>query len=133
MERWLQQHLTDIGAWNADGVGRKARVTRHGCGARIAAGLDSDRGGLRAVADLAALTPLGEALALIDGRTTYALRGRLRLELDRRDSFHVAGSPAGSRDYPVLPEHRCGSPPPDSTPIELTKTTTTDLGDTPPF
>ena len=133
MERWLQKHLSDIGVWNDDGVGRKARAAYHGCGARIVAGLDGDCGGLRAVADLVALTPLGEAVAVIDGRATYALRGQLRLELDRRDSFDVAGSPAGTRDYPVLPEHRCGSPPPESAPIELTKTTTTDLGDEPPF
>ena len=58
-------------------------------------------------ADPTPLSPLGEALALIGGRRTYALRQSSgRLELQLRDQWQIEGSPAGTR-YDIVPAHTC--------------------------
>lgn len=109
---WLKTHLIRTGTWNADGCSRKAQVRRHSCDQVVIYGLDADTCGWPTVADPTPLTPLGEALAVIVGRATYSLRrtGR-RIELDHRSPLHIAGSPAGTRDYDVVAAHACGSPP----------------------
>jgi hypothetical protein len=53
---------------------RSASLTRcRDCKAPILYGLDADMCALSVRADPTPLTPLGEALALIDGRATYSL------------------------------------------------------------
>lgn len=114
---WLKAHLTQLGRWDSDGVSRRARLRVHTCGEPIVVGLDSERGGLAVAAQPDALDEVGELLAVVAGRGTYALRGLeiARPELDRRVSFHITGSPAGSARAPyVVGEHRCGDPLPAS-------------------
>lgn len=111
---WLRNKLLHDGILDPRGVGRPIQIrTCPDCRASIIRGLDDDRCALLATVDPQPLSPLGEALALIEGRYTVTLRhDRGRLVLDTRDSFHIKGSPAGTRHgEDVLRMHRCGSPP----------------------
>lgn len=105
---WLARHLEDTGKLGPDRIGRAARLHRcKHCGRHILTGLDNDMCASVANADPTPLSPLGEALALIGGRTTYALHQATdRLELQVRDRWQITGAPAGTR-YDVLPAHTC--------------------------
>lgn len=103
---WLRRHLETIGAWNADGISRRASARRCAdCGAWTLAGLDDPRCAGAAVVDTTPLNTLGEAVALLAGRTTYTLSRRAgRLELDHRHQWAIG---AGTPDGDVVAEHRC--------------------------
>jgi hypothetical protein len=97
---WLQQHIR--------ANKRTATLTQcRKCGAPILTGLDNDRAALTAKTDPTPLTPLGETIALLQGRTTYNLTTTSnRKELHHRDQWQIRTP----RKHPVLPEHRCGHP-----------------------
>lgn len=105
---WLAKYLEDTGKLGPDRIGRAAKLRRcKTCGRYILTGLDNDMCASVANADPTPVSPLGEALALIGGRRTYTLRQTTdRLELQIRDRWQIAGSPAGTR-HDVLPEHTC--------------------------
>lgn len=132
---WLKQHLVDIGAWNADGCARSARVRRHTCGAHVVYGLDDARCAWPAITDTEPLSAGGEAIAILAGRLTYNLiRTGTRIELDHRNQFKVAGSPPGSRDHDVVAAHVCGADPLPTMPTAYAMTTTTKgTTDEPPY
>lgn len=109
---WLRQHLIDTGHLTETGTSRRARPKTHHCGALILTGLDDDRCAGEATTDPLPLTPLGEALAHLEGRTTYQLTRRGRLELDQRNQWAITAHPAGTGPFDVLREHRCDTPPP---------------------
>lgn len=118
---WLRQHLEATGLWNTDGVSRTARPTScRKCGAIVMRGLDDRVAGLVATADPTPITPLGEALAQLDGRWTYRLSWRAgHYELDDRDEWAIQARPAGTVE--VLAQHRCHSPPLPACPSVLTQ------------
>jgi hypothetical protein len=61
-----------------------------------------------AVVDPLPLAPIGEALALLSGRTTYALHVGVGVcELQVRSRWQITNAPAGTR-YDVLAAHVCG-------------------------
>lgn len=109
MPDWLVRHLQTIGAMGNDRVGRRARLTRcRYCPCSILVGLDADRCAWVARADPLPLAPIGEALAILSGRTTYTLHvGIGRLELQARNRWQIQAAPAGTR-YDVLAAHVCG-------------------------
>jgi hypothetical protein len=106
---WLAKHLEDTGKLGPDRIGRAARAHHcKTCGQLILTGLDNDMCAGVADADPVPLAPLGEALAIIAGRNTYALRKTVdRLELQLRDSWQIAGDPAGTTRYDVVAQHSC--------------------------
>lgn len=106
---WLAKHLEDTGKLGPDRIGRAARAHRcKDCGQLILTGLDNDMCAVVAHADPTPLAPLGEALALIAGRGTYALHNAGdRLELVRRYDKQITGAPAGTRNYDVVAGHTC--------------------------
>lgn len=74
------------------------------CHRPVLVGLDADNCALTATCDPIALTPLGEAVALLTGRATYALTpGQDRKELDYRDEWRIANPTKN----PVLAAHHC--------------------------
>lgn len=87
---------------------RRAQLTHCPCGMPTLTGLDNDRCAFPANADLSFLTWPGEIAAIhLDGRVTYAL---LAGTLFRRDE------PTRSTEstHPIVAEHRCGDPIPDT-------------------
>lgn len=92
-----------------NGIGRRAQARVCGCGAIILVGLDADRCAGEARVDPTPLTAVGEALAIMTGRSTYLLRTVGRPELDHRSRWHIGG--ASADDVAVLAEHACGTPP----------------------
>lgn len=112
---WLRQHLINTGRWNIDGINRAARArTCTHCPQILLAGLDDPRCAGPATVDPTPLSPLGEALALIDGRTTYTLTRRgNHLELDHRNQWTITAHPAGTQPgVDIVAEHRCSTPEP---------------------
>jgi hypothetical protein len=111
---WLRAHLIATGRWNIDGINRTARTrTCHDCNALTLAGLDDPRCAGPAITDTTPLSPLGEAIAHIEGRSTYALtRTANQLTLDHRNQWTIAAHPAGTGQADILAEHRCGTTPP---------------------
>ena len=112
---WLAQHLVDTGHWDVHGVGRTARGRKcHKCKTFILAGLDADRCASSAYADPTPLSALGEAMALVAGRQTYALRRSANgFRLDVRDRWQIASQPAGpGRRFDVIADHVCNDPGP---------------------
>lgn len=132
---WLRDHLEQRGLWDTDGVGRGAKVQRcRKCREYVLVGLDADRCALPVACDPDPLSRLGEAAAVIAGRTTYSLRWLSdRLELDHRGHFEIRGdarcgdvccpAKANCRDpdcsmaredldlrHDVLASHSCGEP-----------------------
>lgn len=110
----LERHLINLGRLSPEGIGRRAQPRRcPTCSNRILTGLDADWAACRADVDPTPLTALGEALAHLEGRRTYALVvDGARHVLDYRDAGRITHRPAGSpaaRRLDVLPEHRCGS------------------------
>lgn len=110
-------------------VSRRAQHRACVCGAVILVGLDADRAAGEAKVDVTPLTAVGEALAILAGRTTYLLRTTGRPELDHRSRWHIAG--ASADDVTVLAEHRCGAPPLPSRPAAVT--TTKEMPDAPDY
>jgi hypothetical protein len=107
----LESHLIRTGAISPDGTTRRAQPRRCRCGARILVGLDADRCALRADVDPTPLSALGEALAHLEGRRTYALNpDGGRIVLDYRDAGRIAHRPAGTGRFDVMAEHRCHQP-----------------------
>lgn len=75
------------------------------CHMAIITGLDADVAALLVRVDPTPVDEIGEAKALLSGRTTYDLvGGNKRKEIYPRERDHIAKS----RKYPVLPQHRCG-------------------------
>lgn len=106
----IPTHLADATTHN--NIGRRAKVrTCKTCGAVTLVGLDADRCAGEAHVDLRPLTALGEALALLAGRSTYRLRVIGRLSLDHRTRWHITSTPAGRGDFDVLADHVCHSEP----------------------
>jgi hypothetical protein len=97
---WLQRSRS--GATRATGIRLCPK-----CRAPILTGLDAEICAFTVRVDPTPITPLGEAIALLQGRATYNLAdGPNRKELDLRDQWRITMP----RKYPVLPEHRCGQP-----------------------
>lgn len=111
MPDWLRAQLIEKGYLSETGLSQKARIIRHrACGLPCLAGLDSDMCALEAYTDLAELSPLGEAEALLQGRRTYEYyphRKHLRL----RNHWSIRARPAGSGN-PIFAEHHCEQPVP---------------------
>lgn len=108
---WLWRHLEQTGVVGPDRVGRSVRATacRTCCGQTLT-GLDNDRCAVVAHADPEPVSPLGEALALLAGRKTYALHPSANgYELVLRYDKQIAAAPPGTRGYDVLAEHACNS------------------------
>lgn len=110
MPDWLVRHLQNIGAMGNDRIGRRAKPSRCvKCGAVILVGLDADRCAWVAKVDPLPLAPIGEVVAILAGRSTYALHVGVGVcELQHRDRWQISGSPAGTR-LDVLAAHRCGT------------------------
>jgi hypothetical protein len=132
---WLARYLETTGKLGRDMIGRAAKVSRcDQCGALILTGLDADRCAGVARVDTTALAPIGEAVALIAGRATYALyRVTGRVELTRRDRWSIAGSPAGTRPYDVVAEHTCAAVDLPSLPSAYDRPAGAPATDDPPF
>jgi hypothetical protein len=109
---WLKAHLEKTGVIDSDGIGRRARVrTCRGCSNTVLIGLDGDTCALVVEADPVPLSPLGEALALIEGRRTVTLSregGRyvLGIRYDLMIEAHAAGTQLNTD---ILRSHRCGT------------------------
>lgn len=105
---WLVRHLQTIGAMGNDRIGRRAHPSRCvKCRRLVLTGLDNDRCAWVAIVDPLPLAPMGEVLALLSGRRTYTLHVGVGVcELQARDQWQIAGSPAGVR-YDVYPAHVC--------------------------
>lgn len=104
MAPWLRSMLIDKGVMSESGLTRRAHVRTHrGCGLPTLSGICDI--GFDAWCDLAELTAIGEAEALLAGRRTYELyAGR---SLYSRDRWTIHSRPAGGARHPVLAEHRC--------------------------
>jgi hypothetical protein len=112
---WLLNHLITAGHVTETGISRRARIrTCRTCSTHTLVGLDNDRCAFEATVDPTPLSPLGEALAIVEGRRTLALHHEAgRYVLDPRAADHIADHPAGSRRREdVLREHRCDTAPP---------------------
>lgn len=107
---WLERHLTALGRWDADGIGRRANARMcRSCGARILAGLDAERCAFAVTVDPMPVDALGEMQALISGRRTFRLQYKAdRWEIDHRTEFDIQRSPP--HEVHVLVEHECGQP-----------------------
>lgn len=108
---WLQHHLEQTGAWDADGISRAAKSRRcPDCRMWVLAGLDDPRCAGPAIVDTSPLSSLGETVALLTGRSTYALRRfHTRIELDHRNQWSIH-TPPEHAPYDVIAEHRCRTP-----------------------
>lgn len=112
---WLRDHLIRTGAMTEKGTTRRARYRHCRCGLVILTGLtDPHTCAIEAHVDPHPLNPLGEALALLEGRYTVTARPEAgRFVLDDRDDLTIAARPAGTTlRADVLAEHRCGRPVP---------------------
>ncbi|MFW6598135.1 hypothetical protein ACQBAU_16235 [Propionibacteriaceae bacterium Y2011] len=113
----------------------------HTCRTPILTGDDADICAWPATVDLLPLTPLGEALAQIDGRHTYTIdrpAGLIRLRIRRRRSWTIRARPAGQSKrwapYDVVAAHNC-TPTPDAlvAPSTLIRARTANTAGPPPF
>lgn len=78
------------------------------CGWAVLRGMDADRAALEVICDPEPLTATGEALALLSGRRTYALRMvGTEYHLNPRDQFNIGGEAAGGPGPDVLLNHKC--------------------------
>lgn len=107
----IEARLIRAGHLSPEGIGRRAQPRRcRDCHARILTGLDDDIAALRADVEPTPVTALGEMIAHLEGRRTYALVHNFgRLVLDYRDANRIAHRPAGTGRLDVLVEHRCAS------------------------
>ena len=122
MPTWLADQLI------ADGVMNQARITRTAkprtcphCHAPVLAAID-DIVAHRINLDPIPVNALGEAVAILTGRTTY---GIFYGEPVQRDSTEIAYRPADIR--PIYATHHCHAPPlpPETKFIALTRPTPT--------
>lgn len=133
---WLRDHLVRIGAWNIDGVGRKARASQcDQCRAWVLVGLDGDRCAGVAVAEATPTDTLGEVVAILAGRLTYRMYAiGSRIELDYRSPMHIAGAKKPGVDIDVHAEHRCGHPLPAVASVQpMSRLTSANYDGDPPF
>jgi hypothetical protein len=109
----VEAHLIRTGVISPDGITRRAQPRRcRSCQAPILIGLDAPLCALRADVDPQPLSALGEALAHLEDRRTYALcNDGPRIVLDYRDAGRIAHRPAGTGRFDVMAEHRCGPAP----------------------
>ena len=91
------------------------------CRAPIISGTDADYCALIIQADTTPLSPAGEMVALLGGRTTYTLEQPLAgcARLFRRNPSRIARQKPGTPDkpwrkYDVLARHQCGHQIPDT-------------------
>lgn len=109
--RWLLGHLVAAGHLTESGLSRRARIRTCSCGQAVLAGLDDEILAFEVQVDPVPVSPIGEALALIEGRRTFSLaREGGRYVLDPRTAADILHHPAGThprRD--VLRAHRCGT------------------------
>lgn len=119
---WLLGHLQRAGHVTETGASRRAKVKKCRCGQAIIVGLSDEVCAWEARVDGVPLSPLGEALARVEGRWTYQLtKGGDRFVLDWRDASKIVFWPAGTKDRcDVLREHRCHS---SLLAVELTRPT----------
>ncbi|WP_067428314.1 hypothetical protein [Nocardioides jensenii] len=113
MPDWLREQLQRQGVLSITGINRRAQARSCTCGAQILAGLDATIAALQVFVDPIPLSPLGEAMALLEGRRAVSLNreGGTWVLNDRYD-LQIEGWPAGTkRGEDVLREHRCGSSP----------------------
>lgn len=134
---WLRDYLIRAGHMTEKGLTRRAQI-RHcaRCGLALLTGLDAEMCALEAVCDPSPLSPLGEALALVEGRRTWALHSEGgRWVLNPREEDQIIAEPATSRPrQDVLRQHRCGTPPPLTAPSTFPETKPpTPTGSVPPF
>ena len=111
---WLLDHLIRAGHVTETGATRRARIrTCPSCHEPILIGLDADSCAIEAHVDPTPLTALGEALAVVEGRWTWALRREgTRYVLDPRDHHDIAWAPAATvARTDVLRAHRCHTDP----------------------
>lgn len=132
MPAWLKGHLINVGLWNADGITRKAKIRTHACGVIVLTGLDADTCAYPAVCDPTWLTPLGEALALIEGRHTYDYWLIARTIDGPRTHHRISYAPAtDTGSTRVLATHVCGT---RRLPhFDIPTTRTQEATDDPPF
>src|SRR5436190_12749182 len=71
---WLVGHLVAAGHLTETGISRRARIRACRCRQLILTGLDDHACAIEAKCDPYPLTPLGEALALVEHRHTWTLR-----------------------------------------------------------
>lgn len=129
MQQWLKQRQTEYA--------RAAQIRAcKKCGATILTGLDADIAALKVEIDPTPITPLGEAVALLQGRSTYQLHtARGARQIHHRNDWNITAP----RTRPVYPAHRCGHPLDDhldttwTTPPPQPPAPTTPQEDTPPF
>lgn len=109
----VEAHLIRNGTISPDGITRRAQPRRcPDCRAPLLIGLDADRCALRADVDPRPITALGELLAQLEGRRTYALNSNGgRLVLDYRDAGRITHHPAGTGRFDVMAEHHCHTKP----------------------
>ena len=107
LPKWLQQRL---------GTPTRGRGVRHvkcafGCRRDVLAGFDEDVAASLAIVDPVPLSPLGEALARIEGRVTYRLgRHNDGSALWQRTALNITSAPA-SAEAIVFADHKCGHAP----------------------
>ena len=98
----------------ASKAGRGVRARWCACRAPILRGMDDDTMALPATVDPQPLSPLGEAIARIQGRETYEMRRANGVyQLMRRNAWAITGRPPGTKTWAglidVLAEHACHS------------------------
>lgn len=114
MANWLLRKLMVDGVIGPGGITRKAKPRRCKCRALILAGLDHPTTcAIERRVDPDPLTPLGEALALVEGRYTISLNHEAgAYVLNQRYALQIQTWPAGTRaSEDILRQHRCSTPP----------------------
>lgn len=116
-----------------EGVGRRAQARICAdCHAKTIAGWDADVCALLAIVDPTPLDGVGEALAQLQGRRTYALTPEGgRLVLDHRTAGRISHRSPNAGRYDVLPEHACGMPPLPEVPSFIAVRPTREVTDAP--
>lgn len=111
MPSWLVAKLNADGYIDAEqAASRRARVTRHTCGAWVWLGIDSDVAGWTYRADTTPLSPVGIALALLSGRTVLHVR-QLGGRHELLQPWHPSSIPAHGDAVAV---HHCQQPIPET-------------------
>ena len=111
---WLLKKLMIDGVIGPGGITRKAKPRRCKCRAVILTGLDHPTMcALERRVDPDPLTPLGEALALVEGRYTVSLNHEAgAYVLNQRYDLQIQDWPASTRHgEDILRQHRCTTPP----------------------
>lgn len=131
--QWVGPHVAQ---WLADRTRHLTADRCRGCRADILRGLNDDWCAWTIEVDPTPLSPLGEALARLAGRSTVACEswGGAGPKLSRRGHHQITGRPAGSGRFDVLATHLCGAPALPSAPSTFTKPNpSSDVDDVCPF